>query len=109
GSILGIPGDKYFDRDFKKDQLAGRGAGVYPPVPYGPLEIDLDIIFKRPLVSKPADISRYRETQTHWMGTDDLGRDVMVRLLYGTRISLTIGVIAVSIYVCIGIIVGALA
>ncbi len=44
-----------------------------------------------------------------WLGTDLEGRDVLVRMLYGTRISLTIGVVAVAIYVLIGIVLGALA
>lgn len=46
---------------------------------------------------------------THWFGTDKEGRDVFARMLYGTRVSLTIGVVAVSIYVAIGILLGALA
>jgi peptide/nickel transport system permease protein len=45
----------------------------------------------------------------HWVGTDTEGRDVFARMLYGTRVSLTIGVVAVSIYVTIGVILGALA
>jgi len=45
----------------------------------------------------------------HWLGTDKEGRDVFARMLYGTRVSLTIGVVAVSIYVAIGIVLGALA
>ena len=45
----------------------------------------------------------------HVLGVDQSTRDVAVRLLYGTRVSLSIGVIAVSIYVTIGIILGALA
>lgn len=45
----------------------------------------------------------------HLLGTDKTGRDVLARLLYGTRISLTIGVVAVSIYVLIGTFLGALA
>ena len=45
----------------------------------------------------------------HWLGTDSEGRDVFARMLYGTRVSITIGVVAVSIYVGIGVVLGALA
>ena len=45
----------------------------------------------------------------HLLGTDATGRDVLTRMLYGTRISMTIGVVAVSIYMLIGIVLGALA
>lgn len=45
----------------------------------------------------------------HLLGTDAEGRDVFSRMLYGTRISMTIGVVAVSIYMLIGIVLGALA
>lgn len=48
-------------------------------------------------------------SRAHWLGTDTEGRDVFARMIYGTRISLTIGVVAVSIYVLIGIFLGALA
>lgn len=45
----------------------------------------------------------------HLLGLDDAGRDIFVRLVYGTRVSLSIGVIAVGIYVFIGVILGSLA
>jgi peptide/nickel transport system permease protein len=53
--------------------------------------------------------SLQRPSAKHWLGVDESTRDVAVRLLYGTRISLTIGIIAVAIYVTIGIILGSLA
>jgi len=44
----------------------------------------------------------------HLLGTDVNGRDVLALILYGTRVSLTIGVVAVSIYCTIGTILGSL-
>ena len=40
------------------------------------------------------------------LGTDDLGRDVLVRLLYGSRISLTVGIAAMLVAVAFGIVIG---
>ncbi len=45
----------------------------------------------------------------HPLGTDDLGRSVLVRILYGARISLLVGFLAVGISCAIGIVLGALA
>lgn len=45
----------------------------------------------------------------HWFGTDEVGRDLFARVLYGARYSLAIGVGAVLLGLCVGIITGSLA
>lgn len=45
----------------------------------------------------------------HWLGTDDLGRDILARLIHGSRVSLQVGLISVSISLFIGGSLGAIA
>lgn len=42
----------------------------------------------------------------HWLGTDELGRDVLSRIIYGARISLTIGLVPTLISMAIGTVLG---
>lgn len=62
--------------------------------PYDPLAVSLPEALLPP-------------SSQHWLGTDPLGRDVLSRLIYGTRISLSIGVLAVGVAVIVGVAVGA--
>jgi peptide/nickel transport system permease protein len=48
-------------------------------------------------------------SHAHWLGVDQLGRDVYTRILYGARYSLLIGVVSVSIGLSIGLILGSVA
>lgn len=61
--------------------------------PYDPFEIDLMQKLQPPSLE-------------HWMGTDDKGRDVLSRLIYGSRLSLTVGVVSVAIGAFFGIMLG---
>ncbi|MDH3591289.1 MAG: ABC transporter permease [Planctomycetota bacterium] len=81
------------------------GWAMSPPVFYHPDNIGEDSNLPGELALKPPDFGARR----NFLGTDLNGRDVFARLVYGTRISLTIGIIAVSIYATIGIFLGSLA
>lgn len=63
--------------------------------PYDPDAIDVKSILIPP-------------SATHWMGTDGLGRDVFSRMLFGARISLLVGFVAVGIATLIGVVLGAI-
>ncbi|OAB43097.1 oligopeptide ABC transporter permease [Paenibacillus antarcticus] len=90
-------------RRFRKNRLAVAGlvviillilTGLFAPwlTPHNPNE--LTAVFS----ASPST--------THLLGTDQVGRDVLSRLIYATRISLIVGFITVSIYVTIGTILG---
>ncbi|MBP5193438.1 MAG: ABC transporter permease [Clostridia bacterium] len=63
-----------------------------------------DVTISRPVHNIKADL-----TWQHWLGTDELGRDIFTRLMYGGRISLTLGFIVVIIETLIGVFLGGLA
>ena len=79
-----------------KRSLADDDFLIPPLIPYSPTQYDLDARLIGP-------------DARHWLGTDDRGRDVLSRMIYGARISLSVGFVAVGIYIVIGVIFGALA
>lgn len=48
-------------------------------------------------------------SREHWLGTDEYGRDILSRIIYGSRVSLSVGLIAEAIAVTIGVTLGAVA
>jgi len=59
--------------------------------------------------NNPPDIRQNIISKKYWLGTDKFGRDILSRLIIGTRVSLAVGLIAVLISLTLGIILGALA
>ena len=68
----------------------------------GPLFMKFDMNTKTDCIQQGPMI------QGHVLGTDKLGRDIMTRLMYGGRISILVGLVAVAIELCIGTFVGAI-
>lgn len=97
---------------------------LWPPVPYGLAESVLEKKYQRPpwwfaekkTTEKTAEepVKKFTHQPTpwdgpHWLGTDSLGRDVLSRTIWGGRVSLSVGIVSVTIYVALGILIGALA
>ena len=72
-------------------------AALAPRVaPYNPDLVDLTLRFRPP-------------DRAHWLGTDEYGRDVLTRLLYGGRVSLAVALASMVVSMVLGVTVGALA
>ena len=102
-----------FYKQFKKNKVALVGAyiviglilcAIFAPIltQYDPLIQNLDNRLIPPFWSEGGSF-------THILGTDDFGRDMLTRILYGARISLVIGIISVSISLSFGVVMGAVA
>ena len=96
-----------FWRTFRRNQLACVGAAVVGVL----VVIALLAPVLAPWDPNKPDMKRILEPPSakHWLGTDQIGRDVFSRLLYGSRISLAVGFVSVGIATLIGILLGAAA
>jgi peptide/nickel transport system permease protein len=83
----------------RRAMVRGEDWAILPLVPWGPLQSKAD---GRIAPLQPPSAA-------HWLGTDDRGRDVLARIVHGTRVSLAVGLVAVALYLLIGVLLGALA
>lgn len=64
--------------------------------PHDPAQIDLPARLQLP-------------SSQHWFGTDELGRDILSRVIYGSRISMLVGASVVTVSLALGLIIGSIA
>lgn len=78
---------------------------VWPPVPFSASTLDIS----NANYAAPGAVREVGDYAfTHWLGTDELGRDVLAGLISGTRIAMLVGIVAMAIATLIGGILGAL-
>lgn len=81
-----------------QQMIENKGWAIWPVIPYSYQTPNLELAV--PVPSPP--------TRDNWLGTDDQGRDVLARILYGLRLSLLFGLALTLFASVIGIIVGAI-
>lgn len=89
------------DNRMLREEMTEDEWAVFPLVEWGPYAV--------PSLSQMSEAPPLPPDEEHWLGTDNTGRDTFARLVHGTRISLSIGVVAVSIYILIGLLLGLVA
>ena len=84
-------------------------AGLVVVVAVGVIALLADVLAPYPFARQETSIARQGPSAAHWLGTDELGRDMLSRLLHGARISLAVGIVAQALIVLIGVPLGAAA
>jgi peptide/nickel transport system permease protein len=67
------------------------------------------LLLRHPIAFVNTEVRLQAPSSTYWFGTDELGRDIYSRIIYGTRYSLSIGVLGVVVGAAIGMVFGAVA
>ena len=101
-------------------EIAENGWAIWPPIRFGSNTINLDLPTAAPSpptwmlkdeVCKPIaerkGVTGCRGLEWNWLGTDDGGRDVLARIIYGFRISVLFGLLLAGVSSVIGILAGA--
>ena len=76
---------------------------------FGLAALFADRLAPYPFTLQDTAIARQGPSAAHWLGTDELGRDLLSRLLHGARISLSVGIVAQALILLIGVPIGAAA
>jgi peptide/nickel transport system permease protein len=103
---------QYDIADWKKMEVESI---IFAPVPYSPNKTDYDNAGyvapgdKQSFVNTKGETIEMPTLFRHWLGTNKAGEDVFSGLINGTRVSLTIGILAMSIASVIGLMLGAMA
>ncbi|MCK6582188.1 MAG: ABC transporter permease [Anaerolineales bacterium] len=92
-------------RRFFKHKLAGVAIAVLALLVL--FSVLADLTPYEPTEQNPTQMFQKSSLQ-HWFGTDELGRDVFTRILYGGRVSLSVGLISTFLSISLGVLVGAL-
>lgn len=94
-------------REFSRSKFALFGLGLL--VLLALTAVFADIVAPYSATAQNVAIARRGPTAAHWLGTDELGRDMLSRLIFGARISLSVAVVAQVLILMIGVPVGAAA
>jgi peptide/nickel transport system permease protein len=92
-------------RRFFKHKLAGAAIAVLALLVL--FSVFADLTPYEPTEQNPTRMFQ-ESSPHHWFGTDELGRDVFTRILYGGRVSLSVGLISTFLSITLGVLVGAL-
>ncbi len=96
-------------RNFRKNKLALFGTAIILVIALAALTADLFFDYELQCIEPNYSALLEAPGPGHPLGTDELGRDILVRLVYGARVSLIVGILAVSFSVAIGAPLGAIA
>ena len=96
-------------RQMKKNKGAIVGLIILGALVFLAVSADLIYNYETDIIQQNISARLQWPSWEHPMGTDELGRDVMARLIYGARFSLSVGVVAVLVALVLGVTMGAIA
>jgi len=95
-NLISYPSLRVYDARLLEQALGAGDVAVFPCVPFGYDTHDLSAILAPP-------------SGEHWLGTDGSGRDVLARVIHGTRVSLAVGGLSALVCLLVGVSVGTVA